>query len=873
MSLRQSLFLVLSCAFIATAYLQAGGLEPRRAAPAATATALSRSAESQATAGSQRAVLEQYCLACHSEQVRSGGLSLEAVDVADVPSAGETWEKVVRKMNAGMMPPPGMPRPDAVTQRGFVSWLEDELDRAALANPDPGRTETFHRLNRTEYKNAIRDLLVLDIAVDELLPPDDSGYGFDNNAGVLRLSQSLMERYLLASRKISRWALGIPPPAAVADTFVLSADQQQYDRGEGLPFGTRGGIMIPYNFPRDGEYIIRAEFTCALSSALSCDGSADFDDDHQLEVAIDGERVHLFEMPSRAGVRGYGPAGSVSSLGDASNTTDLRWQVRAPVPAGLRNVAVAFLRLPSYETSDYPRLRFTAPSYEGNMVPKGLGIYQPYLKSVTILGPFAPTGGAGDTPSRQRVFVCRPESAAEEAPCARQILSALARRAYRRPVTDADVDKLFAFYTEERAQAGSTMDSGLEMALRALLVRPEFLFRIESDRTPGVATHDPTPGVATEVVSSPRVAPSPTAVSRISDLELASRLSFFLWSSIPDDALLDLAAQEGWVDPVYGPQRLTDPGVLEQQIRRMLADPRSEALAQNFLPQWLNYRLLETLVPADPDFDESLRAAMFRETELFFDSVLRENRSVHELLTADYTFLNERLAAHYGIKQVKGSHFRRVALSEDSPRRGILGHASILTATSHAIRTSPVKRGKWVLESILGVSPPPPLPNVPALEEQDKVATKPLSMREKMAAHRKSPVCAGCHSMIDPVGFALENFDQTGRWRVVDPSMAPLDVSGSLPDGTVFTNLTEFRAALLSPPERFAGAVTEKLLTYALGRGLEYYDMPAVRAITRDAADDGYRLSSLIFGIAKSVPFQMRRSQPAAAPMGVARRF
>ena len=851
MSLRRSLFIVLPCAFIATAYLHAGGLAPRGAAPAAPTAALSQSAESQATAESQRAVLQRYCFACHSDQLRTGGLSLEAADVADVASAGETWEKVVRKLNAGMMPPPGMPRPDAVTQRGLVSWLEDELDRAALANPDPGRTETFHRLNRTEYKNAIRDLLALDIAVDELLPPDDSSYGFDNNAGVLRLSQSLMERYLFASRKISRWALGIAPPAAVADTFGLSSDQQQYDRGEGLPFGTRGGIMVPYTFPRDGEYIIRAEFSCALVAAAGCDGSANFDDDHQLEVAIDGERVHLFELPSRTGPSGYNERTSV--LGDAANTTDLRWQVRVPVLAGVRNVAVAFLRLPSYETSDYPRLRFTSPSYEGNMVPRGLGIYQPHLKSVTILGPFAPAGGAGDTPSRQRVFVCHPESAADEAPCAREILSVLARRAYRRPVTEADVDKLFAFYAEERAQAGSTMESGLEMALRALLVRPEFLFRIEAD---------PTPGIATQVVSSPRVAQAPTAVAPISDLELASRLSFFLWSSIPDDALLDLAAQE----------RLTDPGVLEPQIRRMLADPRSEALAQNFLPQWLNYRTLEVAVPADPDFDESLRAAMLRETELFFDSVLRENRSVHELLTADYTFLNERLAAHYGIKQVKGSHFRRVMLG-DSPRRGILGHASILTATSAAVRTSPVKRGKWVLESILGVSPPPPPPVVPDLEEQDKAATRPLSMREKMAAHRENPVCAGCHAMIDPVGFALENFDQTGRWRVVDPSMTPLDVSGSLPDGTTFTNLPEFRAALLSPPERFAGAVTERLLTYALGRGLEYYDMPAVRAITRDAADDGYRLSELIVGIAKSVPFQMRRSQPAAAPAGVARRF
>ena len=852
MPLHRSLFILLSCAFIATAYLQAGGLEPRGAAPAAPATALSQSAESQATAESQHAVLQRYCFVCHSDQLRTGGLSLEALDLADVASAGETWEKVVRKLNAGMMPPPGMPRPDAVTQRGVVSWLEDELDRAALANPDPGRTETFHRLNRTEYKNAIRDLLALDIEVEELLPPDDSSYGFDNNAGVLRLSQSLMERYLLASRKISRWALGIAPPAAVADTFGLSSDQQQYDRGEGLPFGTRGGIMIPYTFPRDGEYVIRAEFSCALVSGAGCDGSTNFDDDHQLEVAIDGERVHLFELPSRA--RGGGYDAGTSVLGDAANTTDLRWQVRVPVAAGLRNVTVAFLRLPSYETSDFPRLRFTAPSYEGNMVPRGLGIYQPHLRSVTIVGPFAPAGAAGDTPSRQRVFVCRPESAAEEAPCAREILSVLARRAYRRPVTEADVDKLFAFYTEERTQAGSTMESGLEMALRALLVRPEFLFRIEAD---------PTRGVTTQVVSSPRVAPAPPAVAPISDLDLASRLSFFLWSSIPDDALLDLAAQE----------RLTDPGVLEQQIRRMLADPRSEALAQNFVPQWLNYRLLEVLVPADPDFDESLRAAMLRETEFFFDSVLRENRSVHELLTADYTFLNERLAAHYGIKQVKGSHFRRVMLSEDSPRRGLLGQASILTATSHAIRTSPVKRGKWVLESILGVSPPPPPPIVPDLDETDKAATRPLSIREKMAAHRANPVCAGCHSMIDPVGFALENFDQTGRWRDVDPSMAPIDVSGSLPNGTAFTSLTEFRAALLDPPERFAGAVTQRLLTYALGRGLEYYDMPTVRAITRDAADDGYRLSALIVGIAKSVPFRMRRSQPPAAPTGVARLF
>ena len=760
MTLRRSFRLVVLSALGASVYLQAGG--PEISGVSATASAASPPVAPQAASEPHGALLQRYCLVCHSSQARSGGLSLEELDVADVTSAGEVWEKVVRKLNAGMMPPPGRPRPDPEAQREFVTWLEGELDRAALESPDPGRTETFHRLNRTEYKNTIRDLLALDIDVDELLPPDDSSYGFDNNAGVLRLSQSLMERYLLASRKISRWALGIPPAAAVADTFALSSDLQQYERGEGLPFGTRGGTLIPYDFPRDGEYIFRAEFSCALVAAAGCDGAASFDDDHQLEVAIDGERVHLFEMRSTGQRRGMGGTGA-SVLGDAENTTDLRWQVRLPVEAGLRDVGVAFLRLPSYETSDYPRLRFIAPSYEGNMVPKGLGIYQPHLKSVTILGPFGPVGGPGDTPSRQRVFVCSPDSVADEGPCVREILSVLTRRAYRRPVTAADVDTLFDFYSGERQQPGSTMESGLEMALRALLVRPEFLFRIEAD---------PEAGVATQGVSTGGAAPrSATGVYRIDDLELASRLSFFLWSSIPDDALLDVAA-EG---------RLSDPEVLEEQVHRMLADPRSRALAENFLPQWLNYRSLQVSSPADPDFDESLRTAMFLETELFFDSVLRENQSVHALLAAKYTFLNERLAAHYGVKGVKGSHFRRVPLGEESPRGGLLGQASILTATSHAIRTSPVKRGKWILESILGVSPPPPPPNVPDLEEQDKGATMPLSMREKMAAHRRNPVCAGCHSMLDPVGFALENFDPTGRWRVVDPSMAELDVSGALP--------------------------------------------------------------------------------------------
>jgi len=839
--LRLSIF-VFCLSVMVTSYVQAEGVRLIGGSNTLTETVqLGQAAGSTAKTDEQWAMVEQYCLGCHNETAKVGGLSLESVDISNVQAEGEILEKVVRKLSAGMMPPPGMPRPDDSTRQIFVSWLEQELDQAALLNQDPGRTETFHRLNRTEYKNAIRDLLALDIDVDKLLPPDDSSYGFDNNAGVLRLSQSLMERYLLASRKISRWALGIAPLGPVASTFGLSQDQQQYDRGKGLPFGTRGGIRISYDFPRDGEYIIRSEFSCALVAAAGCDATAGFDDGHQLEVAVDGERVHLFDMPSKPSRSYGGSRQNDSALGDPSNTADLRWSVRVPVKAGLRDVTVAFLRLPSYETSDYPRLRFIAPSYEGNMVPRGLGIYQPHLKDVTIIGPFSPEGLAADTPSRQQIFVCYPMTAAEEAPCVRSIISSLARRAYRRPVTEEDVDKLFVFYAEERTKAGSTMDSALEMALRALLVRPEFLFRIESEQGE--------PEASQRVSTREGVSSTEFGVYRVSDLDLASRMSFFLWSSIPDDELLDLAA-EG---------KLSDQDVMKAQIRRMLNDPKAESLSKNFLPQWLNYRTLAVAAPGEPDFDESLRDAMIQETELFFDSVLRENKPVHELLQSNYTFLNERLASHYGILRVKGSHFRRVMLSEDSPRGGLLGNASVLTATSHAIRTSPVKRGKWILESFLGVSPPPPPPNVPDLEETEKGATKPLSMREKMASHRKNPVCAGCHAMIDPVGFALENFDQTGRWRNVDPSMDPIDVSGELPDGAKFTDLSSFREALISPPERFAATMSEKLLIYALGRGLEYYDMPAVRAITRAASKDGYLLSSLVSEVVQSVPFQMRR--------------
>ncbi len=781
----------------------------------------------------QRALVDQYCLGCHSAKAHVGGFVLEGLDPGKAGEASETWEKVVRKLRAGMMPPPGRPRADEAAVMAFASAVEGRLDAAAAARPNPGRTETFHRLNRFEYQNAVRDILRVDVDVASLLPPDDAGYGFDNMAGVLRLSQSLMERYLTAARRIARTAVGSVPPTPVADTFPVSSDLPQYEHVEGLPFGTRGGLLVPYNFPRDGEYLIRAQFSCALVSAGGCDPTAGFDDEHQLEVAIDGDRVHLFTMPPspRGGAGGFGKVATGKSV------EDTRWQIRVAVKAGLHDVGVAFLKLPSYETTDYPRLRFIKPSYEGNMVPEGLGIYQPHLASVTIAGPFAAAGGPGDTPARQRIFICRPTTAAQDAACARQILRGLARRAFRRPVTTADVDKLLAFYTEERA-SGNGFESGIELAVRALLVQSDFLFRVELD-PPAVRA----------------------AAYRLPELELASRLSFFLWSSVPDEPLLRVAAAG----------QLSQPAVFERQVRRMLADPRSRALSKSFLPQWLQLRSLAVASPDDPDFDDGLRAAMGMETELFFDSIVRDDRPVPDLLTADYTFLNERLAWHYGITNVKGAHFRRVSLPPDSPRRGLLGHGSVLTTTSHAIRTSPVKRGKWIMESVLGVAPPPPPANVPPLEEKKGGDAAPKSMRERMAAHRANPVCAGCHAMIDPLGFALENFDQAGRYRTVDQSTKAVDVSGTFPDGTGFKTLNDFKSRITRRPEQFTSALTEKLLTYGLGRGLEPSDMPAVRGIVRQAAASQYRFSAIVLGITTSPAFQMRRSLEAPATAIAAR--
>ena len=756
-------------------------------------------------------LLQRYCLTCHNERLAARGtvpVALRTADLADVPGTADVWEKVIRKLRTGSMPPVGRPRPEVTDSDALAAWLEKEIDRVAAAHPNPGRTEPLHRLNRTEYQNAVRDLLALDVDAAALVPADDQSYGFDNIAGVLKVSPTLLERYMNAARTVSRLAVGASPMAPAGETFRITSDLSQYQHRDGLPFGTRGGMSVEYNFPRDAEYELELEL-------LDLFAGAPIREPHQLELSLDGERVAIFHLT---------PPDPDRDQGSAYNRGPDSLQARVQVGAGPRVVTAAFIKKTS-ALAESVREPFARPHGEGDYL-----LYQPHLGTLTVSGPFN-TLGAGDTPSRSRIFVCRPDDEAAETPCAREIVANLARRAYRRPVTAADLDALLAFYDEGRAAGG--FEAGIERAVRALLVSPDFLFRVVSD-PPGVA---------------------PGAPYRLSDLELASRISFFLWSSIPDDELLDVAAQ----------RRLRDPGVLEQQVRRMLADPRSEALAKNFAGQWLRLRNISGALPSDvlfPDFGESLRQDFVRETELFFDSVMREDGSVTELLTAGYTFLNERLARHYGIGGIYGSDFRRVALA-DPNRRGLLGQGSILTVTSYSDRTSPVGRGKWVLENVLGTPPPPPPPNVPELDPAED-SGKVLAMRERMEQHRANPVCASCHRLMDPLGLALENFDAVGRWRGHMPGGIAIDASGAMPDGTPFDGPADLRGLLVRNPEQFVTVVTEKLLTYALGRGVEYYDAPAVREITRTAAEQDYGLASLIVGVVRSTPFQMRLARTGA---------
>jgi len=754
----------------------------------------------------QRTLLDRYCVTCHNEKLRTGGVTLEKLDVGNVPSGAEVWEKVIRKVRTAQMPPPGRPRPDRARGEALAAWLESEIDRDAAARPNPGRTETVHRLNRAEYRNAIRDLLALDVDASAMLPADDMSYGFDNIAGVLKMTPSLLDRYMAAARQISRLAVGNPALPPTAETFRLRADLSQDESFDTLPIGTRGGVSIRYQFPLDGDYSIKTE---------PLGGGAD---PHDLEVSLDGVRVRVFRLQPRAG---FGTGQGYDSEGEG-------YDVRVPVKAGPHVVSVTFVRKSSALVESV-REPFLAPHAEGS--PRT----QPGVASVTITGPFN-AQGVDRSPSRDRIFVCRPSSRVAEAECARQVLSVLARRAYRRPVSADDLSVLLGFYNEGRQKTG--FDGGIEMALRRLLVSPDFLFRIETD--PAGAAAD--------------------AAYSIADLELASRLSFFLWSSIPDEELLDAAAKG----------TLRKPGVLEQQVRRMIADPKSEALSANFAGQWLQLRTLEGASPNEflfPNFGENLRRDFRRETELFFQAVLRENRSLLDFLTADYTFVNERLARHYGFPNVYGSHFRRVAITDEN-RRGLLGQGSFLTLTSLADRTTVVGRGKWILDNVLGAPPPPPPPNVPPLDEKPR-GGKVLSLRERMEQHRTNPVCASCHARMDPLGFALENFDATGQWRVRDGDTV-IDASAALPDGTKFEGPAGLRRWALTRPEQFATAVTEKLLTYALGRGLDYYDAPAVRRIVRDAAGSEYRFQALILGVTRSTPFQMRRALAPARTVSAA---
>ena len=765
-----------------------------------------------------RPVLDRFCVTCHNERLRTAGLTLDTMDVANVSEAVEHWERVVRKLRARVMPPIGRPRPTEAVYDAVVSYLETALDDAAGANISPGRSDTLRRLNRTEYRNAIRDLLALDIEVASLLPADDSSHGFDN-VSLAGLSPTLLERYLLTAGTISRLAIGTQVRAPIVDTVVLPSDLTQDYHFDGLPFGTRGGLVRSHTFPVDGEYLLDVR----LGRDRLGDFVAGLHESHQLEIMVDGERVEVWTLnaePRRPDESGVGPRDEL---------VDARLKVRVPVRAGPREVGVTF-RTKSSALIDAAR----QPFQRRHTHDTGDQRTQPVVSSLTITGPLAP-GSIGDTPSRQRIFVCRPDASDEgpvtsddDARCARRILATLARRAYRRPVTDEDLEPLLSYYNEGRSDGG--FEAGIDLALRGVLANPNFLFRIERDPA-GVA-----PGTA----------------YRISDLELAARMSFFLWSSIPDDELLGVAIQG----------LLGEPAALEQQVLRMLADHRSTALVDDFAAQWLHLRNVASTAPDSrlfPDFDEGLRRAFRRETELLFESVAREDRSILDLLNANYTFVNERLARHYGIPNVYGSRFRRVTFGPESMRGGLLGQGSILTVTSYPTRTSPVLRGKWILENILGTPPPPPPPDVPPLPENDK-GGEALTMRERMAQHRSNPVCATCHAQMDPVGLSLENFDAVGRWRTRSEAGTPIDASGALPNGTQFEGAVGLRGALLSRPELFVNTVTEKLLTYALGRGLEYYDAPAVRAITREASHNGYRFSSIVMGVIRSVPFQMRTS-------------
>jgi hypothetical protein len=746
------------------------------------------------------AVFNKYCVACHNSKLKTGGFVLNPSELEHVGAHGEQWEKVVKKLRTRAMPPAGLLRPDEATYDSTAAWLEAGLDRAAAEHIELGKLPLLHRLSRTEYENAVRDLLGLDALPQEmayslLLPPDNASSGFDNLADLLFVSPTAMESYLEAARKISRLAVGDPSMSVMVNTYRLSGEHTQDIQVQGLPFGTRGGLGVRTDVPLDGDYLFKVELAGAPR------------EQEKLEITVDGARVQLVDVGEKpqTGAAPRGFRGAQKPI-----------EIHVPLKAGPRMIGVTFVQ--KTEARDEETVR---PRMRGRGTELAIDI-------VTISGPFHGLA-ASETPSRRRIFVCHPNNTTDETACAKQILSNLERRAYRRPVGDADLQDVMPFYAAGRKDG--SFDRGIEQALERLLVSPQFLFRIERD-PPGIAAGTP---------------------YRVSDLELASRLSFFLWSSIPDDELLNMAARG----------KLKDPTVLEHQVRRMLADLRSESLVTNFAEQWLYVRDIDAKKPDEllfPDFDETLRDAFRHETDLFLDSVLRGNHSVLDLMTANYTFVNERLAKHYGIPNVEGTYFRRITFPADSPRGGLLGQGSILTLTSYATRTSPVLRGKWILENILSAPPPPPPPNIPPLKTEASDSGKPLTMRQAMVLHRANPVCASCHARMDPIGFAMDNFDAVGQWRDTDAGQA-IDASGVLPEGTKFNGVAELKKALLRQPEQFVDTIAEKLLMYAIARNVQYYDRPAIRTIVRQAAASNYTFASLVLGVVKSAPFQMRKSQ------------
>ncbi len=758
------------------------------------------------TPASQRAFLNQYCGYCHNDQTKSGSMTLTKLDLEHLDRSSELGEKVARRVRLGLMPPPGLPRPKVEVTKDFAASIETAIDRIAAANPHAGRP-ALHRLNRTEYANSVRDLLGVQVDVSALLPPDDMSHGFDNMADVLTVSPTLLDGYIRAAGRISREAVGDPDALAHTSTYSIPRVTSQIRHVEGTPFGTRGGLAVSHTFPADGDYVFKIGYYYSPTGPLF---GVNQGKGHQVEIAIDGERVALIDV---------NPA--ITLAKDGVKTQPVH------VTAGVHRLSASFpIKADGPIEDEFRMVEQTLVDVSAGAVP---GITTlPHLHELSVTGPTNITG-ISESSSRRKIFTCRPAAAADEVGCAKQIIAALSRQAFRRPSTTRDLESLLGFYQTGRNEG--SFDAGIRTAIQAILASPEFIFRFE--REPAGRTTN----------------------YRIADLELASRLSYFLWTTAPDEPLIALASAG----------KLKDPATLEQQVRRMLADPKAESLSNKFAAQWLHLQNLNDINPdlyLFPDFDKTLSRSMRRETELLFNNIVRQDRPMLELLTADYTFVDERLARHYAIPNVMGSRFRRVAVTDEN-RKGVLGHAGILMLTSTAIRTSPVQRGKWVMEVLLGTAPPPAPPNVPALPENSEGRTghaaKLVSVRERLEAHRANPACASCHKLMDPIGFALENFDAVGVWRTND-SGSRIDASGQMFDGAKLSGPSSLRDAVLSHSDSYIGAFTENLLAYALGRVIDHNDMPVVRSIARDAATHDFRFSSFVLSIVNSVPFQMRRA-------------